>query len=306
MEQLQFKLTEYEGPLDLLLELIRKNKLNIHDIEISVLLEQYMDYIAQMHAMSLEIATEFIIMAARLIYIKTKSLLPRNEEPEKLKRELQGQLLELQWCKIVAGELASMYKGSDVFVRKQMEIELSQEDSYYKRLHHVRELIEAYMISLGRSKRNLMPAKSSFTEIISPKVVDIKVGKMKVLEKLIRDGRVLYDEFFAEEEKGTKIATFLAMLDLLKGSRIVISEDGKYVEFNKEYIKQEKDVSMEELEAMFLEEDENIKDEYSTVILDSYEDVDDFTQQEDNSTQMQDNVELSDDNENEKELLDGQ
>ena len=93
MEQLSFKLEVFEGPLDLLLHLIAKHKLDIQDIEISSLLEQYLEYIAQMKLADLEVASEFLEMAARLVYIKTVSLLPKHEEAEELKRELTGELL---------------------------------------------------------------------------------------------------------------------------------------------------------------------------------------------------------------------
>lgn len=255
MEQLQFKLTKYEGPLGLLLELIRAHKLNIHDIEISILLEQYIEYIADMHALNLEVASEFLAMAAHLIYIKTLSLLPKPEESEKLKRELQGQLLEYQWCQIIASQMKDMYKGSNIFVRKPLELEFSKEDSYYQRFHNPLELIEAYMISLGRAKRNEPPSRTAFNKIVSQKKVDIKVGKLSVLQKLLKEGRVLYEEFFYSEEWSEQIAVFLAMLDLLKGNRIVVSEDGKYIEFNKDYNRDEiKDISTEELDQMFSED----------------------------------------------------
>ena len=78
MEALQFKLQVFEGPLDLLLHLIAKHKLDINDIEISLLLEQYLDYIAQMKDADLEVTADFLAMAARLVYIKTAALLPRH------------------------------------------------------------------------------------------------------------------------------------------------------------------------------------------------------------------------------------
>ena len=99
METISFKLEVFEGPLDLLLSLISKHKLNICDIEISKLLEQYLLYIDQAHEQNLELAGEFLEMAARLIYIKTASLLPQPEEAEQLKKELEGALIEYSLCK---------------------------------------------------------------------------------------------------------------------------------------------------------------------------------------------------------------
>ena len=79
MEKLNFKLEVFEGPLDLMLYLISKHKLNIYDISITALLEQYLDYIEQMKMADLEVASEFLAMAAHLVYIKTVSLLPKPE-----------------------------------------------------------------------------------------------------------------------------------------------------------------------------------------------------------------------------------
>ena len=87
MNTISFKLDVFEGPLDLMLSLISKHKLNIYDIEISKLLEQYLLYIEACHEQNLELAGEFLEMAARLIYIKTASLLPQPEEAEKMKKE---------------------------------------------------------------------------------------------------------------------------------------------------------------------------------------------------------------------------
>ena len=87
MDNISFKLDVFEGPLDLLLHLISKHKLNINDIEISKLLEQYLLYIEQAKEQDLELAGEFLEMAARLIYIKTVSLLPKPEEAERNKKK---------------------------------------------------------------------------------------------------------------------------------------------------------------------------------------------------------------------------
>ena len=94
MEKLTFKVNEYEGPLDLILALLSKHQIGIYDINISDLLEQYMAYIRTLRENQMEIASEFLEMASRLVYIKTASLLPRYEKEEDPRAELVGQLLE--------------------------------------------------------------------------------------------------------------------------------------------------------------------------------------------------------------------
>ena len=117
METISYKLPVFEGPLDLLLFLVQKHKLNIYDIPIAQVLEQYLAAIREMQAYDMEIASEFLEMAAQLVYIKSVMLLPRHEEEtEEFKRELTGQLIEYQLCQQMARRLAADYVGGDLFV----------------------------------------------------------------------------------------------------------------------------------------------------------------------------------------------
>ena len=115
-EKLNYKLDAFEGPLDLLLFLIQKHKLNICDINISELLEQYTESIKDIENFDdMDGAAEFLEMAARLVYIKTAMLLPRyDDEGEKLRQELQGELIEYQTCKLIATELKEKFCGNSI------------------------------------------------------------------------------------------------------------------------------------------------------------------------------------------------
>ena len=143
-ETLSYKLDVFEGPLDLLLNLIAKNKLNIYDIPIAELLEQYMAQIHEMQAADMDVASEFLEMAARLVHIKSVSLLPKKEEEAALKQELTGQLLEYQQCKEAAMRLRERF-SLDGIVRAQADIPA---DLTYKRHHKPQELLSAYLLSL--------------------------------------------------------------------------------------------------------------------------------------------------------------
>ena len=106
MEKLEYHLPVFDGPLDLLLSLIAKNKLDIYDIPIAELLDQYMEQIALMREENMDVASEFLEMAARLVQIKAASLLPRQEEEEDPRAELTGQLLEYEQCRQAAAVLS--------------------------------------------------------------------------------------------------------------------------------------------------------------------------------------------------------
>ena len=155
---LSYKLEVFEGPLDLLLSLISKNKLNIYEIPISTLLEQYMEQIERMQAADLDIASEFLEMAARLVHIKSVSLLPKHEEEEELRRELTGQLLEYQQCKEMAEKLRQRVSFDRLF-REQAPIPV---DHTYTRQHAPAEILAAYLSAMGRKRRQEMPSAESF------------------------------------------------------------------------------------------------------------------------------------------------
>ena len=164
MEAISYKLDVFEGPLDLLLHLISKHKIDINDIPILLLVEQYLDYVRQMKEENMEVASEFLEMAARLIYIKTVSLLPvHEEEADELKKELQGELLEYQDCQIMAKKLAEQANGFEQYSR---EPEKFAPDMTYTRLHQPIELLKAYINAVGRGKRNLPPPIEAFSGIV--------------------------------------------------------------------------------------------------------------------------------------------
>ena len=170
-------------------------------------------------------------MAARLVYIKTVSLLPKYEEAEELKKELEGQLLEYKICKEMAEKLADMAKLRHVFVRNQMKIKV---DPTYEGNHAPDELVAAYLMVAGKAKRRLPPPASAFSGIVSRRVVSVTSKIVYVLRKLYKTGQMPYDDFFVVSDRSEIVATFLAMLELMKSHRISVSDDNKTVYFHRD------------------------------------------------------------------------
>ncbi len=231
MPEISFKLDVFEGPLDLLLHLITKHKLNINDIEISKLLEQYMLYIEQAKEQDLELAGEFLEMAARLIYIKTASLLPKPEEAEQIKKELQGTLIEYSLCKQAAQKLRERFEGYDIFVRQPMKIKLSSE---YKLRHPAEKLAEIYFgMNLKRSDFK-QTSEKKINDVVQQKVVSVISKVVYILKTLYKSGNVYISSLFSEiTDRSERVATFLAVLELTKAGRIMISDDSTSVYFKK-------------------------------------------------------------------------
>lgn len=226
--QLNYKLEAFEGPLDLLLSLIAKNKINIYDIQISELLEQYMEQIKRMRENQMDIASEFLAMASRLVYIKSAMLLPKYEdEAEELKKELSGQLIEYQLCKQIASKMSKIY-DFDTFFKDASPVKF---DLTYNRKHDPGDIVKGYIDAVGRGKRKLPPPESAFSGIIERKIVSVNARIISVMRRLWHGKRVKYHDLFtAVNERSELVATFLAVLELVKGKRVRIDGDGDKAE----------------------------------------------------------------------------
>ncbi len=229
MDKISFKLEVFEGPLELMLHLISKHKLDIYDIEISKLLEQYLCYLDQCKKFDLEIAGEFIEMAAKLIYIKTLSLLPSPEEAELEKKELQGVLIEYSLCQIVSKKLAKNYCGDEIFVKNQEKIKFKTE---YKIKHDISELLEAYKrINLTLKETN-DDKQDKFKIIVKHKMYSVTTKIIHILRRIYKSGYMYMDSLYEDvTDRSERVATFLAVLELSKSGRIFINEDNSEIKF---------------------------------------------------------------------------
>lgn len=229
MEKISYKLEAFEGPLDLLLHLISKHKLNIYDIPIVTLVEQYVEYVRQMQESDMYVASDFLEMAARLVYLKSVSLLPVYTEAEELKKELQGELIEYRDMKMIAQKLSETNTpGFDCFVREPIKMDI---DQTYRRIHEPEELISAYISAAGR-KINIPPPIEAFREIVVKKIVSVGSKITNIFSKLKTKGsKAAFKSFFADAvSRSDMVATFLALLELTKSKKITVSGDGENAE----------------------------------------------------------------------------
>jgi len=222
VEKLTFSVAEYDAPLALILHLLQKNKLNILDIEISSLLEQYLAAIAEFSEQDLEVASEFLEMASRLVHIKTVSLLPKHkEEEDKLKQELQGQLIEYALCKAAARDLGELFLGQDIFVREAARIEI---DPTYTLTHDAQALVDALVDAMGKEARRLPPPRETFDPLVTRPIVSVTAKIFTVLRALRLKGPAhLHALYGASPDRSGVIATFLAVLELIKAGKVSMS-----------------------------------------------------------------------------------
>ena len=229
---IEFKINEFSGPLDLLLHLIKEAKMDIMDIEIEKITKQYMDYLALQEKMNLEIASEYLVLASELLEIKSKLLLPREkleEEVEEVdpREELVNRLLEYQAYKEITKVLHDKESlRSEIYTKAPENIkEYIDENKEIKCDVTLDDLIEAFKKYLQRKKEN-EPLKTKVTvnEIsVSSRRYDIK--KMLSLK-----GRVSFFELFPVVSKEYVVATFLAILEMAKDRELIIKQDNTFSE----------------------------------------------------------------------------
>ena len=234
---LSFKLEIFEGPLELLLSLITKNKVNIYDIPIALILEQYMEYLHTMELFNMEIASEFIVMASQLMVIKSRMLLPKQEDEEDPRQELVDMLLEYQRAKQTAEILHDRELTYSGRYEKPPEELKNVNKTEYKLTHDLKVLQEAYL-RIYQRRLELMEAQANTEKLDNllktTRHVSVNERILHVMKLLVRKKTCSFAGLFEKAESRSEIvATFLAVLELIKGRRIVvdsISED--YVDCN--------------------------------------------------------------------------
>jgi segregation and condensation protein A len=226
---LKFKLDNFEGPLDLLLYLIQKHKMSINDIPIAELLDQYMEYINAYATEHTEVAAEFLEMAARLLYIKTASLLPKPQAAEEMRRELEGRLIEYAVIKELSARLKSIYKGDTLTVRKPLTLPFNTTYA----LEHDRKLLLDVLAGISFSKPAEIIA-DPFDGIVKKEIVSVSTKIVYILKILYKTGICVLSAMFADiSDKSERVAAFLAVLELTKSGRILLSDNNSEIRFNR-------------------------------------------------------------------------
>ncbi len=230
---LTYKLEQFEGPLDLLLSLIQKNKVSITDIPISLICDQYIEYITQAQRLDMELASEFIVMASELMLIKSKMLLPKeNEEEDDPRATLTDALLRYQQAKEAAAKLSPMYAFySGRMVKDTDEISVDKTfvaDQDVTALCSAVRRIVAYNNALERA------ATTAFKPMISKPIIPVEVKIVSIIRTVEKRGAAsLEDILINEATLPDMIASFLGVLELIKVRKLIVADtvDG---EWNKE------------------------------------------------------------------------
>ena len=238
---LEVKLKAFEGPLDLLLHLIDKNKVEIYDIPISTITTQYLEYISLMEEEDMDVTSEFLVMAAELMDIKCKMLLPRevNEEGEEEdpRAELVEKLLEHKMFKYLSAELAERFDGSDMYFYRKPDIP-TEVTSYeapidYEELvgdNNLKKLNEIFQELLRRQEDKIDPVRSTFGRI-ERESVDIDEKTLFIKAYIRKHKSFSFRKLLeAQATKAEIIVAFLVILEEIKLGEVTVEQDGTFAD----------------------------------------------------------------------------
>lgn len=227
----------FEGPLDLLCYLIEKNKINIYDIPISDITDQYLDHIAGMAALDMELTTEFIVMASTLLSIKSKMLLPgrpaaEEQEGDDPREELVIRLLEYRRCKSLAGELHERYEKyqSCVFKLPETCATLGIEQVYSEESFSADSFYGACRAVAERNRIRFYDVSNRLMHILRRDRISLKEKMKMIWNSVVAGTKVFFNELFPADRMtvSERVVGFLALLELLKSDRLKVEQEAPF------------------------------------------------------------------------------
>lgn len=224
----KFKVNEFEGPLDLLLTLIKESKMDIMNIEIIELTNQYLEYIESMNNLNLSIASEYLVLASELMYLKSKCLLPKQEdeeEYEEVKENLVNRLLEYKQYKDVTSLFKNLEeKRKEVFTKTPSSLkEYKDKDVKLNNDVTLNDLLKAFKDFLERKKYS-----EPLITKITTKEYSVEERTLSIKNILKYRKRVEFFELFEEFSKPYVVVTFLSILEMAKKNEIVIVQENNF------------------------------------------------------------------------------
>ena len=227
----KFKINEFEGPLDLLLHLIKESEMDIMDIEIAKLTDQYLEYINNMEKFSLNVASEYLVLASDLTYLKSKALLPDEEVPEddeeyvEAKENLINRLLEYKRYKEVTASFKALEEArSSIHTKTPSSMKNYKEDSI-KLSEDITldDLMKAFKLYLERRKYN-EPLQTK----VANKEISVSERRSSIKSILKKNKKVEFFDLFEEFSKAYVVVTFLSVLEMAKAKEILITQENNF------------------------------------------------------------------------------
>lgn len=233
--ELTFKTATFEGPLDLLEHLIKKNKLNICSVSLIAITDQYIEYIEGLKEANLDVTGEFLTVASNLLYIKSKALLPKHEEEddaEQIAKDLTEALKKRRIMKMVS-ELfkKKQFDGAMNFYKEAEALDLPPVQRRAEQVELDR-LLDAFLTVIEKTERKAPPPKSNFEGVVGREKVSVKEKASGLMKRLQKAKKMSFGSAFEGiKTRSEAVALFLAILELLKTNSLIACGDGDDVYF---------------------------------------------------------------------------
>lgn len=222
------KIDNFEGPLDLLCYLIDKNKMNIYDVNLSDITEQYIEFLNAMEEMNLEIASEFLVMASTLLYLKSKKLLPKQEEEEEeiTEEELIRRIIEYKKFKEISKTLKENYKlYSNRFYKGQEEIKLPKQK--LEKDYEPEKIPEIYKLLVERNSVRINQNAKNIEKIALVDKYTVAEKVREMYKVLVKQKRFIFNKLFAinKKEKQEVVTAFSGLLEMSRRNKVETSQE---------------------------------------------------------------------------------
>ncbi len=224
----EIKIDNFEGPLDLLCHLIEKNKLDIFEVKISDITDQYIDYINQMEKMNLEVTSEFLIMASTLLYLKSKTLLPKETEDEEelTEEQLLQRIIDYKKYKEISKRLKENYeifskrifKLPEIIELPKQQLERNYEKNIIPELYA--EVINKNKVRINKNAKNIQKIAITETFTVGSKVKDM-------YRELIRNKKFVFNRLFSikKHNKNEVVTAFSGLLEMSRRSKVLTQQE---------------------------------------------------------------------------------
>ena len=224
----EIKIDNFEGPLDLLCHLIEKNKLDIFEVKISDITDQYIDYINAMEKMNLEVTSEFLIMASTLLYLKSKTLLPKDSEDEEelTEEELLQRIIDYKKYKEISNKLKENYeiyskrifKLPDEIQLPKQQLERNYEKSIISEMYE--KVVNNNKVRINKNAKNIQKIAITDTYTVGSKVKDM-------YRELIRNKKFVFNRLFSvkKHNKNEVVTAFTGLLEMSRRSKVLTEQN---------------------------------------------------------------------------------
>ncbi len=223
------KIENFEGPLDLLCHLIDMNKMDIYEVNVNEITNQYIDYIKQMEEMDLEVTSEFILMASNLLYIKSKKLLPRQEDEGEMlsEEELIKRIIEYKQYKEITKNFKDMYENSNGRFFKQLPEKIELPKQYIEVQYNYKELANIYSKIIENNSMRLNKNAKNIEKIAIIENYTVGDTVKKMFRELVKKSTFVFNRLFSKNEcKPQEVVTaFSGLLEMSRRNKVETNQE---------------------------------------------------------------------------------